>query len=57
MPKHKLKRKVRAEALCLRPDKRLCARFNALSLAEFPTAQPGEMGVIVMDNCAEEHIM
>ena len=35
---------------------RLCARFDDVSIAEFPVAAPGEMGVRVVDNCAEENI-
>ena len=43
---------------CLRlnPQLRLCARFDDVSIAEFPVAAPGEMGVRVVDNCAEENI-
>ena len=42
--------------LCLDPRQRLCPKFDAVSIAMFPVAQPGEMGFRVVDNCAEEHI-
>lgn len=45
------------EDLRLNPQLRLCPKFDADSIAEFPVASPGEMGVRVVDNCAEEHIM
>lgn len=41
----------------LEPEKRLCPKFDETSIALFPVAEPGEMGVRVVDNCAEEHIM
>ena len=31
--------------------------FDPDSIAEFHVGEPGEMGVRVVDNCAEEHIM
>ena len=43
--------------LRLSPQMRLCPKFDADSIATFPVAQPGEMGMRVVDNCAEEHIM
>ena len=45
------------EDLRLSPPLRLCARFDPDSIALFPVAEPGEMGMRVLDNCAEEHIM
>lgn len=45
------------EDLRLSPQLRLCARFDPDSIALFPVAEPGEMGMRVLDNCAEEHIM
>jgi len=41
------------EDLRLNPQLRLCARFDDVSIAEFPVAAPGEMGFRVVDNCAE----
>ena len=52
-----MKRKKQTEDLRLDPTKRLCPKFDENSIAMFPVADPGEMGVRVIDNCAEEHIM
>lgn len=57
MSKRKKKTKELDENLRLNPEKRLCAKFDELSIAKFPIAKPGEMGMRVLDNCAEEHIM
>ena len=43
--------------LRLDPQRRLCPKFDAVSIANFPVAPLDEMGVRVADNCAEEHIM
>ena len=55
----KTKRKPAApgEDLRLNPEKRTANKFDADSIALFPVAQPGSMGMRVRDNCAEEHIM
>ena len=45
------------EDLRLNPQLRLCAKFDATSIAEFPVSSRDDMGVRVVDNCAEEHIM
>lgn len=45
------------EDLRISPQLRLCAKFDDVSIAKFPVASPGEMGMRVLDNCAEEHIM
>ncbi|MDO4174688.1 MAG: hypothetical protein Q4D42_07980 [Eubacteriales bacterium] len=39
------------------PQQRLCPKFDNTSIATFPVASRKEMGVRVVDNCAEEHIM
>ena len=39
------------------PEQRLCAKFDSTSIALFPVADREEMGVRVLDDCAEEHIM
>lgn len=57
MSKRKNKPKKRGADLRLCPEKRLCAKFDEMSIANFPVAKPGEMGMRVLDNCAEEHIM
>ena len=43
--------------LRLEPDKRLCPKFDETGIARFPVARREEMGVRVVDDCAEEHIM
>ena len=43
--------------LRLEPEKRLCPVYDPVTIARFPVAEPGEMGMRVVDNCAEEHIM
>lgn len=48
---------AKGEDLRLNPQLRLCPKFDAESIAEFPVAPPDEMGFRVVDNCAEEHIM
>jgi hypothetical protein len=47
----------RMPALRLNPERRLCPQFDETSIALFPVADRGEMGVRVLDNCCEEHIM
>lgn len=44
------------EDLRLDPSRRICPLFDSYSLALYPVADPGEMGMRVIDNCAEEHI-
>ena len=43
--------------LRLNPERRLCPKYDAVSIKLFPMARPGEMGMRVLDDCAEEHIM
>jgi len=43
--------------LRLEPEKRLCPLFDAVSIAEYPVAEPEEMGFRVLDNFCEEHIL
>lgn len=44
------------ENLRLSPEKRLCAKFDDVSIAKFKTASREDMGMRVLDNCAEENI-
>ncbi|MBQ8621184.1 MAG: hypothetical protein IJ422_02595 [Oscillospiraceae bacterium] len=39
------------------PEQRICPKFDSTSIAKFPVADWDEMGVRVLDDCAEEHIM
>lgn len=57
MDKGKKKHKTDTCDLRLDPEKALCPKFDATSIALFPVADYSEMGVRVADNCAEEHIM
>ena len=49
MAKRRARRPSHMEDLRLNPQLRL--------IAKFPVAAPKEMGMRVLDNCAEEHIM
>lgn len=49
--------RVDADSIRLDPEKRLCPSFDDLSIALFPVADKEEMGVRVVDNFCEEHIM
>ena len=55
--KKKLNKKTKANDLRLNPEKRMCSEYDAYSIAKYPVAKPDVMGVRVVDNCAEEHIM
>lgn len=57
MKKEKLKNPNKTEDLRLNPQAGLCPKFDDVSIAMFPVADREEMGVRVVDNCAEEHIM
>lgn len=52
-----MKKKVETEDLRLNPEKRLCPAFDQTSIKLFPAPKPDQMGMRVLDNCAEEHIM
>ncbi|HBR08633.1 MAG TPA: hypothetical protein DD735_07040 [Clostridiales bacterium] len=51
---HKQKR---PEDLRVDPEARLCPKFDATGIAMFRAQEQDEMGVRVLDDCAEEHIM
>ncbi len=61
MPKRKRKRQngraAVPEDMRLDPSLQMCPKFDDMSIAQFPVADRGEMGVRVVDNCAEEHMM
>jgi len=38
-------------------DDRLCPIYDETGIRMYPVAKPEEMGMRVLDNCAEEHIM
>ena len=56
MSKKKSKQKKSMENLRLDPEEQLCPKFDSASIAKFPVAEPEDMGVRVVDNCAEEHM-
>lgn len=41
----------------LDPEMRLCSKFDQTSVAKFRVADSEHMGMRVVDDCAEEHIM
>ena len=49
-------KKEPAEDLRLNPEARMCPQFDRYSLKMFRQPE-NEMGVRVVDNCAEEHMM
>lgn len=50
-------KKTETEDLRLDPEKRICPKFDSTSIALFRVSDRDVMGVRVVDNCAEEHIM
>lgn len=50
-------KKKETEDLRLDPRKRICPMFDEVSIKMFAAPDREEMGVHVLDNCAEEHIM
>jgi hypothetical protein len=50
-------KKGKTRDLRLDPEARTCPIFDAVSIKAFPAPDRKEMGVPVLDNCAEEHIM
>ena len=50
-------KKKETEDLRLNPQMRICPKFDEESIALFPVADREEMGVRVVDNCAEEHML
>lgn len=45
------------DEICVNPKMELCPKFDETGIALFPVADPSKMGVRVVDNCAEDHIM
>lgn len=52
-----MKKQVKTEDLRLNPEARICPAFDQTSIKLFSAPDREEMGVRVLDNCAEEHIM
>ncbi len=45
-----------AMELSVSPQEKVCPKFDAQGIAEFPVGNPHKMGFRVVDNCTEEHI-
>lgn len=52
-----VKQKKLPDDLCINPEDVICNKYDETSIAKFPVASPDEMGMRVLDSCAEEHIM
>lgn len=50
-------KREKTEDLRLNPEARLCPAFDSVSIKKFSAPDGDDMGVAVVDNCAEEHIM
>ncbi|MPM22479.1 hypothetical protein SDC9_68934 [bioreactor metagenome] len=48
---------AKSDCLRLNPEARLCPKFDASGILAFPFEGREDMGVCVIDDCAEEHIM
>ena len=46
-----------SESLRLDPEKRLCSRYDSTGIAKYRVGSTKKMGMRVLDDCAEEHIM
>ena len=59
LPRGETMKKIKKETEDLRldPEERICPAFDSCSIKKFPAPDRKEMGVYVLDNCAEEHIM
>ena len=58
-PKKSKKERAKApltDDLRLAPEQRLVPSFDSSSTKTYPVAAPGEMGMRVLDNCAEDNI-
>ena len=53
----KTKNKDNSKNPRLDPAQRICPIFDETGIAMFQVADREEMGVRVLDNCAEDHIM
>ncbi len=50
-------KKKRQDCIRLDPEEQLCPAFDSCSIKKFAAPDRDEMGVFVLDNCAEEHMM
>ncbi len=56
MKRKRLRKQKNFPVYRLDPSARLCPSFDETSIALFPVADYDKMGVVVQDNCAEEHM-
>ena len=49
--------KKETDQIRIDPEQRICPKFDHTSIAKFRVAKPEDMGMRVLDDCAEEHIM
>lgn len=49
--------KKETDQMRIDPEQRICSHFDSTSVAKYPIAKPKNMGMRVLDNCAEEHTM
>lgn len=49
-------KKKQQSCIRLDPEEALCPAFDSCSIKKFSAPDWKEMGVYVLDNCAEEHI-
>ena len=52
-----MKKAETKDAIRIDPENRICPIYDAVSIRKFPVAKPEDMGMRVLDDCAEEHIM
>ena len=52
-----MKEKKGPDCVRLDPETRLCPKFDSCSIKKFAAPDREEMGVSVLDDCAEEHQM
>lgn len=50
-------KKKETDQIRIDPSQRICSKFDEVSIAKFDVANREEMGVRVLDDCAQEHIM
>ena len=53
----KKRKKRRMDALALDREQRLCPEYDSTGIRKTEAAEPRRVGMRVVDDCAEEHIM
>ena len=52
-----MKKQKEPSNIRLNPEEEICPAFDSCSIKKFAAPDREEMGVFVVDNCAEEHMM